>query len=227
MTNIKWELLYDYINTKCNPKTRETSYEASRLKAFKIKMLLEELSVMSNMHKRNPNKYTAPQCLRCKVEQEDNTHWLVCSKNHVNVKQLIKDETIKWITKRADREIAVLQGEKFIQKFLNTETNEQLKNTIISIIGIIKEEMYVESKLLVKKSKRPAICDLMHKITKSIYKKIWKERNEKTNSILAGIKTDPEPNTSRTRTITDIQQNEEMNISDAVVTKLDTWHKMY
>jgi len=95
MTNIKWELLYDYINTKCNPKTRETSYEASRLKAFKIKMLLEELPVMSNMHKRNPNKYTGPQCLRCKVEQEDNMHWLVCPKNHVNVKQLIKDEMIK------------------------------------------------------------------------------------------------------------------------------------
>ena len=111
---------------------------------------------------------------------------------------------IKWITKRADRETAVLQGEKFIQKFLNTETNEQLKNTIMSITGIIKEEMYAESKLLVKKSKRPAIYDLMHKLTKSIYKKIWKEKNEKTNSILAKIKTDSELSINRTRIPTDV-----------------------
>src|SRR5260364_432107 len=40
---IDWETFFEYINYKCEPNKRETSPKNSKLKAFKIKMMLEEL----------------------------------------------------------------------------------------------------------------------------------------------------------------------------------------
>ena len=51
---IDWETLFEYINYKCEPNRRETNPKNSKLKAFKIKMLLEELPISAKKNMCKP-----------------------------------------------------------------------------------------------------------------------------------------------------------------------------
>ncbi|RIB25936.1 hypothetical protein C2G38_2030649 [Gigaspora rosea] len=57
-----WQAFYDYIKFWCSPTTRETNPKYDRLKAFKLKLLMEELPTMEVLHKQNLKKYQTPLC---------------------------------------------------------------------------------------------------------------------------------------------------------------------
>ncbi|RHZ49354.1 hypothetical protein Glove_522g83 [Diversispora epigaea] len=52
--------------------------EASSRK-FSLKLLNDELSTLSNLHKRNPLLYKTNQCPFCQIEIENNIHIFTCS----------------------------------------------------------------------------------------------------------------------------------------------------
>ena len=67
----------------------------------------------------------------------------------------------------------------------------------------------------------------MHKITKKIYKEIWKERNTETSTIIKYDGIANESRASKQTRNTEKYQKESDNITETVSAKLDIWQDMY
>src|SRR5438477_604896 len=75
-------MIYQYINYKCLPLSRETNYNKSKLKAFKVKLLMNKLLTLLNLHRCNPKKHKIIKNLYKKIwvkSQEE-----VASKQNLN-----------------------------------------------------------------------------------------------------------------------------------------------
>ena len=94
-----WSTFYAYLNYKCTPTKRETNPKYSKLKAFKIKLLLEELPTMDVLHVRDPVKYSNPTCMRCAEAIETCYHILTCPENTTSLRHLLTNviaKILKW-----------------------------------------------------------------------------------------------------------------------------------
>jgi hypothetical protein len=96
---IDWEAFHNFLNYKNKPTTRYTHPSDSKLKAFKLKFLLEELPVRLVLNTRNPKKYPDPTCQRCKAVPETNAHWIQCQTNTISLDQIILDSITNLLTK--------------------------------------------------------------------------------------------------------------------------------
>ena len=90
-----WTTFYKYINYKCVPTWRETNPKYSKIKAFKLKLLLEELLTLEVLHERNPKKYLNLLCFRCKETTESNYHLLTCKENSISIRRIITETVNK------------------------------------------------------------------------------------------------------------------------------------
>ena len=96
---VDWNTFYNYINYKCSPTKRETHPKYSQLKAFKLKLLLEELPTLEVLNKRDLKKYNNLICLRCKQITESNYHLLTCSSNTTSLRKIITETVNKTLAK--------------------------------------------------------------------------------------------------------------------------------
>lgn len=63
----------------------------SKIKAFKIKLLLEKLPTNEVKYNRDKNKKITPYCPRGCTQTESNYHLLTCSHNPIFLRKIVKD----------------------------------------------------------------------------------------------------------------------------------------
>jgi hypothetical protein len=224
--DINWEDTLENINMHCYPTHRSTNPKSSALKAFKIKLLLDELPIASNLKRRNQKKYISSQCIRCNIAQENNDHWLECSKNKKSYKQIIQDCTLALLKNST--------AEKNKTEILNTiifnkpfSSNPNSANTIKIIHGFVPTTLSESLKgTNIKTSK------LIHKIQKKLYTEIWTSRCAEWHKILNEQKQNlniPKANILAETPVVETNSNSENTTTknQKVASKLSIWQNNF
>ncbi|CAG8853776.1 27540_t:CDS:1, partial [Gigaspora margarita] len=73
-----------------HPLVRKTDLKSEELKAFKIKILMQELLILLTLHMRNPIKNKEIACKLYLKEVDNQQYWLTCSKNELSLEEVIK-----------------------------------------------------------------------------------------------------------------------------------------
>src|SRR5205085_728101 len=121
------------------PNSIHTSPQHSILKAFKIKLLMDELPTQQNLHIQHPKKTTTAICQRCNTTIETNTHWIICSKNNTNFTTIINTTITKYLNKyikNTYRDLLPNINLTTLQHF-NTTTTDNLTYTNTTLQGLI------------------------------------------------------------------------------------------
>src|SRR5260364_289596 len=95
-----WNTFYAYLNYKCTPTKRETNPKYSTIKAFKIKLLLEELPTLDTLNVRDSQKYNSPTCTRYQNALENCYHVLTCTLNSTSLRKAITCAITKTLKKQ-------------------------------------------------------------------------------------------------------------------------------
>ena len=180
---VNWQSFFNYINYKCSPTVRNTNPKYSKLKAFKIKLLMEELPTQEVKYNRNKEGKETSECpLGCKGS-DSNYHMIVCSKNKVSLRKIITEEVKKTLEKHGILTTNVMYN--IIRTMTNSLgiTDPETKLTRVTLGMVNKRETKEINKLYkTKKPQESITVKLLHKIAKAIYVRIWKKRNEKLNN---------------------------------------------
>jgi len=161
------------------PTKRETNPKYSKLKAFKIKLLLEELPTMDVLHVRDFAKYSNPTCMRCKEATETYYHILTCQENTTSLRHLLTNVITKILKKyQTYSEAKVTQITRI---FTNNISISDPQNPTINrvTLGILPSlaTREINRTAAVKGKKQTQIPQLiLHYIAKEIHEKIWKPR---------------------------------------------------
>jgi hypothetical protein len=134
--------------------------------------MMDELPTAINLRTRNPKKYISAICKRCGVHNEDNQHWILCSKNKSTYTQIIKNITQKTLGKEVRQQVINEISQLII---LNRPYSQQSGNssTITVIQGFIPKNLTQNLTLTGTKVKA---SKLIHKILKELFTKIWVPR---------------------------------------------------
>ncbi|RIB13164.1 hypothetical protein C2G38_2198564 [Gigaspora rosea] len=144
------------------PLARTTDPTKEELKAFKVKILMQELPTLLTLHTRDPNKYKDSICKLYQKEVDDQRHWMICSENEVSLEE-VTEATLKEVEEKTECQ-TVLVG-TYQKKVHEIYIVKKLHLTIIT------EEV-----------KYPTIClrdavqyiPLLHtKLMENIRKQIW------------------------------------------------------
>src|SRR5437868_4436175 len=172
-----WTTFYKYINYKCIPTRRETNPKYSKIKAFKLKLLLEELPTLEVLHERNPRKYPNPLCFRCKETTESNYHLLTCKENSISIRCIITETVNKILISHEVYEQNIRQQTiTTITKYIGLSSSEN--NTTRITLGLLPIQKTLQINKLIKKEKNNSSLTtlILHKISSRIYKEIWLTR---------------------------------------------------
>ena len=118
------------LNYHNSPLSRYTNPTQSKIKTFKIKLILDELLTRINLYHRQPLKNQNPRCYRCHTEIENSKHLLTCPSNTNPLKYILTQNLTRTIVKF---NLSNFDSDKFINKFISIHITGQ--NTIP--IGII------------------------------------------------------------------------------------------
>ncbi|CAG8479958.1 5462_t:CDS:2 [Gigaspora rosea] len=159
-----WQL--EFLPFKFNQEypqiSRTTDPTKEELKAFKVKILMQELPTLLTLHTRDPNKYKDSICKLYQKEVDDQRHWMICSENEVSLEE-VTEATLKEVEEKTECQ-TVLVG-TYQKKVHEIYIVKKLHLTIIT------EEV-----------KYPTIClrdavqyiPLLHtKLMENIRKQIW------------------------------------------------------
>jgi hypothetical protein len=219
-TDIDWNAVLENINTNCSATSRSTHPKYSLLKAFKIKMLLDELPTALNLAQRNSQKYKSTKCKRCNTRTENNQHWVQCSKNKITLSQIVRKCTQDLLKNKVQPTI-INQIIELITS--NTPYNQQDSNSneILIVHGFIPK---IISQKLVESNTRFKASKLVHKIQKQLYTKTWLLRCQEWHSIETQTITDISASN-----IVDILTKKEMDNIKAsrTLNKLNNWYHTF
>jgi exonuclease III/ribonuclease HI len=86
-SDIDWQSTWSLVNFSNSPPNT-TSFEASNMKAFKVKCMFAELSTMDRMKVRRPDLYNNPEwhCILCNQEENFNHLWN-CKKRKITIER--------------------------------------------------------------------------------------------------------------------------------------------
>ena len=178
-TDTDWETFFEYLNYKCKPTTRETNPKMSSLKAFKIKMLLEELPTNEVLSNRGDKTIVGPWCPQQCGKTESNYHMMVCDKNKISLRKTIKEATSKILE---DKGISSMNALNNIIHTITKSfciTDEATGLTRITHGMLEQKEVKEINKLVTEKDQKESLAVIiLHKITEEIQERIWKPRNQ-------------------------------------------------
>ncbi|CAG8799926.1 32012_t:CDS:1, partial [Gigaspora margarita] len=86
---VNWLVIYELINYKYRPMTRFASSSKSKIKAFIMKLITNELPVALNLHIRQKEKFPNPIYPRCINKIKDDKYWLCCMANKTEIREVL------------------------------------------------------------------------------------------------------------------------------------------
>jgi hypothetical protein len=220
--------VYKYLNYSEKPTTRSTNPKYSKIKAFKIKIILGELPTYSILYKRNPQKYLSPLCFRCSQAEETTHHLLTCAKNTICIEQLIANITKSILQKyRANNPENTRIIREVINKQLSANSSTQ------PTLGLISNNEAKEINQITSQYKGPhnLACHILHKAAKEIYKQIWITRCQSLevqrtkNSLQSNnsSKSTPKDNSTSKKDNTTASQL----VKNKAIKKIDIWAPLF
>jgi hypothetical protein len=229
--NLDWNSFYNYLNYQCSPTQRQTNPKYSQLKAFKLKLLLEELPTLEVLHKRDNKKHPNPTCTRCFTTTESNYHLLTCSCNNTSLRKIITETVNKILTKydvidsKTKHQITMI----ITQSICLTDTQTELTRVTLGMLSK-DNTRYINKVAKIPKPKKSLSIYLMHKIAQKIHKEIWITRCKEQYNI------QNKPNTTKLQKTNENITTVSTNIANAhntVLTelkteiKLEIWKKLF
>ena len=169
---VDWPNTFQMLNYHNSPLSRYTNPTQSRIKTFKIKLILDELPTRINLYHRQPLKNQDPRCYRCHTEIEDSKHLLTCPFNTNPLEYILTQNLTRTIIKF---NLSNFDSDTFIDNFISTHiTGEN-----IIPIGIITKTTTIPHTQHPKppKAKSPTVY-FNHHLIKTIREDIWKPRCE-------------------------------------------------
>ncbi|CAG8759918.1 24989_t:CDS:2, partial [Gigaspora rosea] len=97
---IDWQITYSNINYHNKALAVKTHPKQSDIRAFKLKLILNELPTFENLHIRHKDKYNNGLCKRCQMEDETTIHMLTCKNTTIPIGICTKKTTISRMTKQ-------------------------------------------------------------------------------------------------------------------------------
>ncbi|CAG8643311.1 9006_t:CDS:2, partial [Dentiscutata erythropus] len=160
--NIDWNLTFDYLEMKDKPTSRSTDPKLSKIKNFKIKLLMQELPNYHNLYTRHPSKYLSPECRRCGHSVEDDPHWLTCEKNEKKIEDLIANLLNKFTNKF---NLTTRNQSDYINKFTLSYISKKLPVGAIHAEGLPPFSTTSNARLFAPQ--------FYHELTEDIHRLIW------------------------------------------------------
>jgi ribonuclease HI len=161
----------------------ETSTKQVKEKAFRIKMMHNELPTLDNMSKRFPRKYKdLTECIYCRQEKESLVHLLSCTYT-VKLREEIWSETLdqlfnKWLKnihkEKVQNKFNTLQ--KLLQKWYKSKFSTG-KDIIDLCLGLFQKKDITEwtSSLMKMEIKTDEAKRLLNKFARAICKQVRKK----------------------------------------------------
>lgn len=168
-----------------------TSTKHSKEKAFRIKMMHNELPTLDNMAKRSPNLYLGhTSCMFCKEEEETLDHLVTC-KDLENIRKEIWDTLANltmnnWIPKHCNKDLntSTEQTKQLLRKWYQSYFTTG-KETIKICLGLISNSEIQKWKEALSEAGVPnskakfILSKFINKICRQLRKKIWNPRCDK------------------------------------------------
>jgi ribonuclease HI len=179
ISDIDWNSTWLYLNNNSKRSNSTTSLKLNTAKAFRIKLLLNELPTLSQLHIHYPTLITTNQCTYC--NQIDNTtHWMYCPNNTIisNIIKLVITET----TQKLLSDISVSDKQllaSYLTNYLTPNNNYHepyyLPYNLI-IRGLIPTSLttLITSLTLSKQLASQFLISLLLTINQNIFEQIWK-----------------------------------------------------
>jgi exonuclease III len=193
--NVDWESTFNNLNNE--ESFFETSFESSKFKRNKVRILIEELPTMEKMKQSFYSLYKHRKCPLCQIEDESFNHVWKCTGNQDAILELKRDhfqillEEININLSNKKLFIDELQNIGDIDDVIWEFEENNNKFTFIDIVkGIIPESLvdYVEYIVTTKSQARKVLYNYRQRFISKI-NFLWKQRCEvfKAEDAILGI----------------------------------------
>jgi len=183
--DIDWDRTWKCFAFSSYNKQSETSFSESKIKAFKIKIMNNNLPVLENLKIRRPDLYgNGWTCISCRQENETQQHLWLCNNNQQMVKEII-EKCKKYISEKIKSLKHYNNKDHNINKILSDicwdPYYDEQKITFLDLInGIIPKSLTnnIYKITCCNESTTNITNIIMETIIINIYKDIWKPRCE-------------------------------------------------
>ena len=168
-TTISWEQTFRLINYHNTPLSRSTHPTQSKIKNFKIKIILDEVLTIANLHKRHPDTYKSPTCNWCQDQPESFLHMLTCNKNATSLRTIVKKIATRTTQKYG---IQSFDTETLVEGFLK----KHITNLTPTPIAIIHNSCKLPKGKITNKEQNDPTIYFYHHVIKSVMSNIWQPK---------------------------------------------------
>ena len=176
---IDWQSTWLYLNHNQKPSSNFTSFKLNQSKAFKIKILLNQLPTHFSHHNTYPTTFTNTNCFRCNL-LDSHSHWLTCS-NSLLITNII-NSSIQHILSKAELNLSTNQLHELIRSIQNHSSFDRIPfqaNSFyldLTLKGLIPKTLVetIHNYNIPTKIASQTIVQILLDINNQIYNQIWK-----------------------------------------------------